>query len=185
MTAINASSLELKEVSVRFGGRATGSELFAPVSVSFEPQQITAIMGTSGSGKSTLLHVAAGLRPPTSGSVLLDGQDLTRLSERRLSRIRRERFGFVFQSYNLLPSLTVYDNVALPLRLRRDRRVRTRVMAALEAVGLHDRQGARPVRLSGGQTQRVAIARALVTKPSVVFGDEPTGALDRETATGS
>lgn len=178
------SCLELKAVTVQLGRRATGTHLFEPVSASLEPHKMTAIMGNSGSGKSTLLHIAAGLRQPTSGSVLLDGQDLTLLPERRLSRIRRDKVGFVFQTYNLLPSLTVYDNVALPLRLRRDRRVRARVVAALEAVGLDGLQGVHPARLSGGQAQRVAIARALITKPSVVFGDEPTGALDSETASG-
>lgn len=143
---------------------------------------MTAIMGSSGSGKSTLLHVAAGLRPPTSGRIRFGDLDLVGLSERRLSRLRRDMFGFVFQSYNLLPSLTVFDNVALPLRLRRERGIRDEVMTALATVGLAKRAVQWPAQLSGGQAQRVAIARALASRPRLLFGDEPTGALDRASA---
>jgi putative ABC transport system ATP-binding protein len=138
-------------------------------------------MGPSGSGKSTLLNVAAGLDRPTSGTVSLGDIDLTRLSERRLTLLRRERIGFVFQAFNLLPSLTVAQNIALPLRLdgRRPRRSTVREIAA--RVGLETRLRHRPSQLSGGQQQRVAIARALITRPEVVFADEPTGALDTQT----
>jgi putative ABC transport system ATP-binding protein len=138
-------------------------------------------MGPSGSGKSTLLNVAAGLDRPTSGTVSLGDTDLTRLSERRLTLLRRERIGFVFQAFNLLPSLTVAENIALPLRLdgRRPRRSTVREIAA--RVGLDSRLRNRPSQLSGGQQQRVAIARALITRPEVVFADEPTGALDTQT----
>jgi putative ABC transport system ATP-binding protein len=138
-------------------------------------------MGPSGSGKSTLLNVAAGLDRPTSGAVSLGDTDLTRLSERRLTLLRRERIGFVFQAFNLLPSLTVAQNIALPLRLdgRRPRRSAVREIAA--RVGLDNRLRNRPSQLSGGQQQRVAIARALITRPEVVFADEPTGALDTQT----
>jgi putative ABC transport system ATP-binding protein len=138
-------------------------------------------MGPSGSGKSTLLNVAAGLDRPTSGTVSLGDIDLTRLSERRLTLLRRERIGFVFQAFNLLPSLTVAQNIALPLRLdgRRPRRSMVREIAA--RVGLDKRLRNRPSELSGGQQQRVAIARALITRPEVVFADEPTGALDTHT----
>jgi putative ABC transport system ATP-binding protein len=148
------------------------------VSVSLSPGSFTAIMGPSGSGKSTFLNVAAGLDRPTSGAVSLAGTDLTGLSERRLTVLRRERVGFVFQAFNLMPSLTVSQNIALPLRLdgRRPRRSHVREVAA--RVGLDDRLRHRPAQLSGGQQQRVAIARALVTRPEVVFADEPTGALD-------
>ena len=141
----------------------------------------TAIMGPSGSGKSTLLHVAAGLDRPTSGSITLGDSELTKLSERRLTILRRERIGFVFQAFNLMPSLTVAQNIGLPLRLdgRRLRRSEIRDVAA--RVGLSDRLRHRPAELSGGQQQRVAIARALVTRPEVVFADEPTGALDTRT----
>jgi putative ABC transport system ATP-binding protein len=139
------------------------------------------VMGPSGSGKSTLLNVAAGLDRPTSGTVSLGDIDLTRLSERRLTLLRRERIGFVFQAFNLLPSLTVAQNIALPLRLdgRRPRRSTVREIAA--RVGLDKRLRNRPSELSGGQQQRVAIARALITRPEVVFADEPTGALDTHT----
>jgi putative ABC transport system ATP-binding protein len=148
------------------------------VSAALAPGSFTAIMGPSGSGKSTFLHVAAGLDRPTSGTVTLAGADLAGLSERRLTILRRERVGFVFQAFNLMPSLTVSQNIGLPLRLdgRRARRSHVREVAA--RVGLDDRLRHRPSELSGGQQQRVAIARALVTRPEVVFADEPTGALD-------
>ena len=148
------------------------------VSVAFARGSFTAIMGPSGSGKSTLLHVAAGLDRPTSGAVALGDTDLAGLSERRLTILRRKRVGFVFQAFNLMPSLTVTQNIALPLRLdgRRPRRSEVRAVAA--RVGLSERLRHRPSQLSGGQQQRVAIARALVTRPEVVFADEPTGALD-------
>jgi putative ABC transport system ATP-binding protein len=154
------------------------------VSVALPRGSFTAIMGPSGSGKSTFLNVAAGLDRPTSGTVTLGDADLARLSERRLTILRRERIGFVFQAFNLLPSLTVAQNIALPMRLdgRRPRRSTVRDVAA--RVGLENRLRHRPSQLSGGQQQRVAIARALVTHPEVVFADEPTGALDTRTGRG-
>ena len=141
----------------------------------------TAIMGPSGSGKSTFLHVAAGLDRPTSGAVTLGDADLTRLSERRLTILRRKRIGFVFQAFNLMPSLTVAQNIGLPIRLDGRRVRRGDVKAVAARVGLSDRLRHRPSELSGGQQQRVAIARALVTRPEVLFADEPTGALDIRT----
>ncbi|WP_443051194.1 ABC transporter ATP-binding protein [Streptomyces sp. JV185] len=144
----------------------------------------TAVMGPSGSGKSTLLHCAAGLDRPTSGTVEVGGVRLTGLSERRLTLLRRDRIGFVFQAFNLLPSLTAAQNVALPLRLAGRRPSRTEVRDALARVGLADRARHRPAELSGGQQQRVALARALITRPAVLFGDEPTGALDTATGRG-
>jgi putative ABC transport system ATP-binding protein len=154
------------------------------ISVALAPGSFTAIMGPSGSGKSTFLHVAAGLDRPTSGAVTLAGTGLDGLSERRLTILRRERVGFVFQAFNLMPSLTVSQNIALPLRLdgRRPRRSQVREVAA--RVGLDHRLRHRPSELSGGQQQRVAIARALVTRPEVVFADEPTGALDTRSGRG-
>jgi len=154
------------------------------VSAAIWPGSFTAIMGPSGSGKSTLLNVAAGLDRPTSGSVTLGGTGLAELSEKRLTILRRERVGFVFQAFNLLPSLTVAQNIALPLRLdgRRARPSAVREIAA--RVGLEARLRDRPSQLSGGQQQRVAIARALITRPQVVFADEPTGALDTRTGHG-
>ncbi|MFB9447437.1 ABC transporter ATP-binding protein [Dactylosporangium vinaceum] len=148
------------------------------VSIDFAAGSFTAIMGPSGSGKSTLLQCAAGLDRPTSGRVVLDGHDLTALNERRLTRLRRDRIGFVFQGFNLLPALTAKQNVGLPLRLAGRRADAATVQRGLAAVGLAERGGHRPHELSGGQQQRVAIARALVTAPAVLFADEPTGALD-------
>jgi putative ABC transport system ATP-binding protein len=151
------------------------------ISVALPRGSFTAVMGPSGSGKSTFLNVAAGLDRPTSGTVTLGDVDLSRLSERRLTILRRERIGFVFQAFNLLPSLTVGQNIALPMRLDRRRARRSTVREVAARVGLEDRLRHRPSQLSGGQQQRVAIARALITRPEVVFADEPTGALDSRT----
>ncbi|MFG1922240.1 ABC transporter ATP-binding protein [Cryptosporangium sp. NPDC048952] len=148
------------------------------VTLDFPPGTFTAIMGPSGSGKSTLAQCAAGLDRPTSGDVTIDGVLLNALNETELTLFRRERIGFVFQAFNLLPSLTAEQNVTLPLRLAGLRPVPATARAALATVGLADRVGHRPSELSGGQQQRVAIARALVTAPAIVFADEPTGALD-------
>ncbi|PKV93189.1 putative ABC transport system ATP-binding protein [Amycolatopsis echigonensis] len=152
------------------------------VSLSFPRGGFTAVMGPSGSGKSTFLHCAAGLDRPTSGSVRLDGQELGNLSETQLTKLRRDKVGFVFQAFNLLPALTVEQNVVLPLRLAGRRADRRRVADLLGHVGLSDRRKHLPGQLSGGQQQRVAIARALVSRPAVLFADEPTGALDTRTA---
>ena len=150
----------------------------AGVTVEFRHGTFTAVMGPSGSGKSTLLHCAAGLDRPTSGSVMLDGKELTEMRETALTKLRRERVGFVFQAFNLLPALTVLENVTLPLELAGTRIDRDRCATVLNRVGLGDRTGHLPGQLSGGQQQRVAIARALVTEPAVIFADEPTGQLD-------
>ncbi|MER6613657.1 ABC transporter ATP-binding protein [Streptomyces xantholiticus] len=152
------------------------------VDLDFATGSFTAVMGPSGSGKSTLLQCAAGLDRPTSGTVEIDGITLGGLSERRLTLLRRDRIGFVFQSYNLLPSLTAAQNVGLPLRLAGRRPSRAGVREALARVGLEGRAGHRPGQLSGGQQQRVALARALITRPAVLFADEPTGALDTVTS---
>lgn len=152
------------------------------VDLDFGAGTFTAVMGPSGSGKSTLLQCAAGLERPDGGTVTVDGVELAGLSERRRTLLRRERIGFVFQSFNLLPSLTAAQNVALPLRLAGRRPSRGAVREALERVGLAERSGHRPSQLSGGQQQRVALARALITRPAVLFGDEPTGALDTVTS---
>jgi len=141
-----------------------------------------AIMGPSGSGKTTLLHCAAGLQKPTSGQVLLGDQDLGDLGQTQLARWRRQRVGFVFQSFNLLPALSTVENVELPLRLDSRKPHAGHTAALLARVGLGSRTGHRPDQLSGGQRQRVAIARALVTEPEIVFADEPTGALDIHSA---
>jgi putative ABC transport system ATP-binding protein len=174
------NAIELRAVSRRYG---TGGGVTAldDVTLAFPAGTFTAVMGPSGSGKSTLLQCAAGLDRPTSGSVRLGDTELTALSERRLTLLRRERIGFVFQAFNLLPSLTAAHNVALPLRLAGRRPSKARVREVLREVGLGDRAGHRPAQLSGGQQQRVALARALITRPEVLFADEPTGALDSRT----
>ncbi|MFF3666471.1 ABC transporter ATP-binding protein [Microtetraspora malaysiensis] len=141
-----------------------------------------AVMGPSGSGKSTFLHCAAGLDTPTSGTVHLGDVELSRMNETRLTELRREKAGFVFQAFNLIPSLSVADNITLPLRLAGGRADRAWLDEVVRRVGLGDRVTHRPSQLSGGQQQRVALARALVTRPEVVFADEPTGALDTTTA---
>jgi len=152
------------------------------VDLDFDAGTFTAVMGPSGSGKSTLLQCAAGLERPDAGTVTVAGVELAGLGERRRTLLRREQIGFVFQSFNLLPSLTAAQNVALPLRLAGRRPSRAAVREALERVGLAERAGHRPSQLSGGQQQRVALARALITRPAVLFGDEPTGALDTTTS---
>ena len=152
------------------------------VTLSLPPGSFTAIMGPSGSGKSTLLQCAAGLDEPSGGQVFVAGTELTFGSETELTKFRRRRIGFVFQQFNLLPALTVLQNVVLPLRLAGARVDRRRCRSLLEQVGLGDRLHHRPAELSGGQQQRVAIARALVAEPALVFADEPTGALDTRSA---
>ncbi|MEU9340518.1 ABC transporter ATP-binding protein [Streptomyces sp. NPDC048278] len=172
------AAVNLRSVSRRHGSGDRAVTALDEVSLDFPSGTFTAVMGPSGSGKSTLLQCAAGLDRPSSGSVVLGGTELTGLSETKLTLLRRERVGFVFQAFNLLPSLTAEQNVALPLRLAGHRPPRARVREALDRVGLADRARHRPGELSGGQQQRVALARALITRPDVLFGDEPTGALD-------
>ncbi|WP_238010137.1 ABC transporter ATP-binding protein [Dactylosporangium sp. AC04546] len=171
----------LEAVRKRYSSKAGPVEALRGVSLAFAAGTFTAVMGPSGSGKSTLLQCAAGLDRPTGGTVRVAGTDLATLSETRLTLLRRDRIGFVFQAFNLLPSLTAEQNVALPLRLAGRRPPRARVREVLAAVGLADRARHRPAELSGGQQQRVAIARAIVTAPAVLFADEPTGALDSRT----
>ncbi|MFE9340107.1 ABC transporter ATP-binding protein [Streptomyces sp. NPDC007063] len=178
------AALAMTGVTRRYGRRSAAVDALRGVGVELPRGSFTAVMGPSGSGKSTLLQCAVGLDRPTDGSVRLGGQELTRMGRRALTRLRRERVGFVFQSFNLLPALTAEQNVGLPLRLAGTGSRRARVLAreALDRVGLAARAGRRPAELSGGQQQRVALARALVTAPEVVCADEPTGALDPATA---
>ena len=174
-------AVRLDRVTKTYGKGASAVTALRDVTITLPRGSFTAVMGPSGSGKSTFMHCAAGLDRPSSGIVHLGDVDLTRLREPKLTELRRERVGFVFQAFNLLPSLTAVQNVTLPLRLAGARTDPAWLRAVLDQVGLTDRAGHRPAQLSGGQQQRVAIARALVTRPEVVFADEPTGALDSRT----
>ena len=172
------SALQAVDLVKRYGAGETAVTAVAGVSLGFEPGTFTAVMGSSGSGKSTLMNLLAGLDTPTSGRVLVEGRDLGELDDRRLTRLRRERIGFVFQAFNLLPALTAEQNILLPLRLAGRRPDRAYLDEVVRSLRIGDRLGHRPAQLSGGQQQRVAVARALLTRPAVVFADEPTGALD-------
>jgi putative ABC transport system ATP-binding protein len=151
------------------------------LSVDFEHGVFTALMGPSGSGKSTLLHCLAGLDRLTSGQAMLDDVDLTTLDERRLTEMRRDQVGFIFQGFNLIPTLTAQENIALPLKLARRDFDEAWFSKIVDTIGLRPRLGHRPTELSGGEQQRVAAARALVSRPAVIFADEPTGNLDTRT----
>jgi putative ABC transport system ATP-binding protein len=175
-------SVVLQDVRRVYGKGGNAVTALDGVSISFARGTFTAVMGPSGSGKSTFLHCAAGLDRPTSGTVAIDDVPLAGLSERQLTELRRERIGFVFQSFNLLPALTVWQNVTLPQELDGRRTNKAAVREVLDRVGLSGKHKSRPGELSGGQQQRVAIARALVARPAVIFADEPTGALDTQTA---
>jgi putative ABC transport system ATP-binding protein len=174
--------VRLTDVRKTYGGRRNAVTALDGVTIDFPRATFTAVMGPSGSGKSTFLHCAAGLDRPTSGSVLIEDQELSKLSEVDLTKLRRDRVGFVFQAFNLLPAFSVQDNVTLPLRLAGKRIKAEAVDRVLQQVGLAERRKHLPGELSGGQQQRVAIARALITRPAVMFADEPTGALDTRTA---
>ncbi len=180
--AVSMDAVSMDAVSKVYGRGRGAVAALREVTVSLPRGRLTAVMGPSGSGKSTFLHCAAGLDTPTSGTVRLGDTELSSMNETKLTELRRRRVGFVFQAFNLVPSLTVEQNITLPLRLSRTRPDREWLTEVVARVGLADRTGHRPAQLSGGQQQRVAIARALVTRPDVVFGDEPTGALDTMTA---
>ncbi|WP_221357183.1 ABC transporter ATP-binding protein [Streptomyces beigongshangae] len=175
-------AVRLTGVTRLFGEGPTAVRALDAVSVGIGSGTFTALMGPSGSGRSTFLHCAAGLDRPTSGEVRLGAQDLSALGETGLTRLRRTRVGFVFQAFHLLPSLTVEQNITLPLRLAGRTADAAWFDHIVSAVGLRERLARFPAQLSGSQQQRVAVARALVTRPEVIFADEPTGALDPETA---
>jgi putative ABC transport system ATP-binding protein len=179
---MTTQTVVLEDVRATYGTGERQLVALDGVSVTFERGTFSAVMGPSGSGKSTLLHCAAGLDRPAAGSVSIDGVLLDELTEDELTRLRRDRIGFVFQSFNLVSSLTAEQNVALPSRLAGRRPPPADVEAALTAVGLAGRLRHRPGELSGGEQQRVAVARALISRPAVVFADEPTGALDSVTS---
>jgi putative ABC transport system ATP-binding protein len=178
MEGANGKVVEATGISRRYGEGAATVDALLDVSTGFERGRFTAIMGPSGSGKSTLMHILAGLDTPTAGTVTLDGQEITGLDDGALTKLRREKLGFVFQFFNLLPVLTAEENLVLPLSIAGRKPDRAWVDRLIATVGLEDRRTHRPAELSGGQQQRVAVARALVSKPAVVFADEPTGNLD-------
>jgi putative ABC transport system ATP-binding protein len=166
------------DVRRRYGEGDTAVDALRGVSIDFAAGRYTAIMGPSGSGKSTLMNVLAGLDRPTSGAVTIDGTDITKLDDSKLTQLRRDKLGFVFQFFNLLPVLNAQENIELPVRIAGRDADREWVDQLISTIGLDDRRTHRPSQLSGGQQQRVAIARALASKPAVIFADEPTGNLD-------
>jgi putative ABC transport system ATP-binding protein len=166
----------------RYGEGESAVDALRGVSLTIPRGQFTAVMGASGSGKSTLMHILAGLDIPTSGTVTIEGQEITAMDDGDLTLLRREHIGFIFQFFNLLPMLTAEENVTLPLALAGEKPDRAWVDELIGKVGLGDRRTHRPSELSGGQQQRVAIARSLITRPTVLFADEPTGNLDSETS---
>jgi putative ABC transport system ATP-binding protein len=174
----NGAVVVAEAVTKRYGQGEAAVDALAGVSTGFEQGRFTAIMGPSGSGKSTLMHILAGLDEPTSGTVFLDGEEITGLDDKDLTKLRRDKLGFVFQFFNLLPVLTAEENLVLPLSIAGRKPDAAWLDQLVRTVGLEDRRTHRPAELSGGQQQRVAVARALVSKPAVVFADEPTGNLD-------
>jgi putative ABC transport system ATP-binding protein len=173
------STTELRRV---YGEGETAVHALRGITTGFPSGQFAAIMGPSGSGKSTLMHLLAGLDRPTAGSVVVDGSELANLDDKALTRLRRDRLGFVFQAFNLVPVLTAEENILLPLTLAGKKPDRDWLGKLIAAVGLGDRLDHRPSELSGGQQQRVAVARALIHRPAVVFADEPTGNLDSKSS---
>ncbi len=171
-----------REVVRRYGEGDTAVDALRGVSLDIDRGRLTAVMGPSGSGKSTLMHILAGLDRPTSGAVTVAGVDVTRLDDAALTKLRRDHIGFIFQFFNLLPMLTAAENIALPLKLAGQKPDPDWLAELVETVGLGNRLRHRPSELSGGQQQRVAVARALVSRPSVMFADEPTGNLDSTTS---
>ena len=176
--AVRTVAASAREAIKRYGDGDTAVMALDRVSVDFYAGEFTAIMGPSGSGKSTLMHTVAGLDGLTSGSVRIGDVDLTTLKDKRLTRLRREKIGFIFQAFNLVPTLTAIENITLPLALAGHRPDPVWLDLVISTVGLADRLEHRPSELSGGQQQRVAVARALASRPEIIFGDEPTGNLD-------
>ena len=174
--------LETQGLTKIYGSGETAVHALRGVDLTVENGEFVAIVGTSGSGKSTLLHMLGGLDRPTAGKVLVDGQDIFALKDEALTIFRRRRVGFVFQSYNLVPMLSVYENIVLPIQLDGAKVDEDYVSEVIRTLGLSDRLHSLPNQLSGGQQQRVAIARALATKPAIVLADEPTGNLDSKTS---
>ena len=175
------NAVEARAVTRVYGEGTAAVEALRGVDIDVHSGELVAVMGPSGSGKSTLMHILAGLDKPTSGTVLIAGNDITRLDDSRLTQLRRKHIGFVFQFFNLLPMLNAEENVVLPLSIAGEKPDKAWLDELLEKMGLDGRRDHRPSQLSGGQQQRVAIARSLVTKPTILFADEPTGNLDSKT----
>ena len=178
----NGAVVTARGVTRVYGAGDTAVNALCGVDLDVERGRLTAVMGPSGSGKSTLMHILAGLDKPTEGDVTIDGTSIAELSDTELTKLRRKHIGFIFQFFNLLPMLTAEENITLPLELGGSKIDKEWVDSVIERVGLSDRRKHRPSELSGGQQQRVAIARALISKPTVVFADEPTGNLDSTTS---
>jgi putative ABC transport system ATP-binding protein len=178
---LDLAVVQARDLERQYGEGATAVHALRGVSLDVQRGQLVAIMGPSGSGKSTLMHILAGLDKPTSGTVTIAGTEITGLDDARMTRVRRDQIGFVFQFFNLLPMLTAEENVLLPLSIAGEKPDHEWLKQLLAKTGLSERRKHRPSELSGGQQQRVAIARALVTKPTIVFADEPTGNLDSKT----
>jgi putative ABC transport system ATP-binding protein len=170
------------DVTRRYGEDSTAVDALRGVSLDVRPGEVLAVMGPSGSGKSTLMHTLAGLDKPTSGSVEIGGEEITGMDDAKLTQLRRDHVGFVFQFFNLLPMLSAEDNIVLPLTIAGEHADRAWLEELLSRTGLDGRRAHRPAELSGGEQQRVAIARALVTRPTILFADEPTGNLDSKTS---
>jgi putative ABC transport system ATP-binding protein len=179
---VNGQVVVATDLTRRYGEGDAAVDALAGVSTGFERGNFTAIMGPSGSGKSTLMHILAGLDKPTGGTVELDGVEITGLDDGELTKLRRDKLGFVFQFFNLLPVLTAEENMLLPLSIAGRKPDQEWLERLVRTVGLEDRRTHRPAELSGGQQQRVAVARALLSKPAVVFADEPTGNLDSKSS---
>jgi putative ABC transport system ATP-binding protein len=180
-TAVGGVVVEAHQLERQYGEGETAVHALRGVSLEVERAHLVAVMGPSGSGKSTLMHILAGLDKPTSGTVTIAGTEITGLDDAQMTRLRREHIGFVFQFFNLLPMLSAEENVLLPLSIAGEKPDQAWLEQLLAKTGLADRRRHRPSELSGGQQQRVAIARALVTKPTILFADEPTGNLDSKT----
>ena len=174
--------IKAENLSKIYGEKETSVKALDNIDVEFKENQFTAIMGPSGSGKSTLLHCLAGLDRATSGKIILKGQDLSTLNDKQLTKIRRDSFGFIFQAFNLIPTLTAEENITLPASIAGRKPDMEWVENVVKTVGIDDRLTHRPNELSGGQQQRVAAARAMATKPEVIFADEPSGNLDSKSS---
>ena len=181
VTPSGDSVVVARDLTKRYGSGDASVDALRGVSIALHRGEFTAIMGPSGSGKSTLMHILAGLDTPTSGSVVIDNVEIATLKERELTHLRRDKVGFIFQSFNLLPMLTASENMTLPLTIAGRDVDREWMKRLVDTIGLGDRDKHKPAELSGGQQQRVAVARALMSKPTVVFADEPTGNLDSRT----